>query len=86
MNWKIFKVTYNDGGWHCGELPHFYYIARNEEELKANSKKYAEFVERKERSHGDIWIHDFDGIDYPVEWENLNDFEVCLSVKPIKEN
>lgn len=81
MGWKIFKVTYNDGGWHSGELPHFYYIARNEEDLITNSKRYADFVERRESRGGDIWIHEFNGIDYPSDWENLKDFEIYLSVK-----
>ena len=36
MEYKIFRVTYNDGGWHSGDLPHFYYIAQNEEEVCAD--------------------------------------------------
>ena len=34
--YKIFEVTYNDGGWHSGPLPHFFYIAEKEEELILN--------------------------------------------------
>lgn len=83
IGWKIFKVTYNDGGWHCGDLPHFFYIARSEEEVIANSKRYAEFIERKELRGGYIWIIEFDGINYPAEWENLKDFEIYLSAKHI---
>ena len=81
MEWKVFKVVYNHGRWHSGELPHFYYIARSEEEVIANSTSYAHFIERQESIGGDIWIHEFDGIDYPSEWENLKDFDVCLTVK-----
>ena len=81
MEYKIFKVVYNDGGWHTGELPHFYYIAKSEEELVINSVRYAEFIERKKLKGGDIWIFDFNGIDYPAEWENLKDFETCFLVK-----
>lgn len=83
MNWKVYKVTYNDGSWHSGELPHFYYIARSEEDLIANSKKYADFAERKERSHGDIWIHEWNCVEYPSEWENVKDFEIFLSINHI---
>ena len=81
MEYKVFKVVYNDGGWHAGELPHFYYIARNEEELIANSALYAQFAERRKRSRGDIWIHEFNGIDYPAEWENLKNFNIHLIIK-----
>lgn len=81
MEYKVFKVVYNDGGWHAGELPHFYYIARNEEELIANSALYAQFAERRKRSRGDIWIHEFNGIDYPSEWENLKNFNIHLTIE-----
>ena len=82
-DWKIFKITYNDGGWHNGDLPHFFYIARNKEEVIANSKRYAEFVECKKLRDGNIWIIEVNGINYPEEWENLKDFEIHLSIKHI---
>ena len=83
MKYKIFKATYNDGEWHCGDLPHFYYIAKNEKDVIVNSKKYAEFLQRKEKFGGSIWISEFNGIQSTFEWENLNDFEIYLSVKHI---
>lgn len=80
MKYKIFKVTYNDGEWHCGDLPHFYYIAKNEEDVIVNSKKYAEFLQRKEKFGGSIWISEFNGIQSVFEWENLNDFDLTMVV------
>ena len=80
MEYKIFKVTYNDGDWHCGELPHFYYIAHNEEEVRANSKKYLEFKERQDAFGGDIWLYEVDGLCYPYNWENLKDFTITIQV------
>lgn len=79
MEYKIFKITYNDGGWHSGDLPHFYYIAHNEDEVRANSKNYAEFMERQNAFGGDIWMHEVKGVDFPSEWENLNDFTVTIT-------
>lgn len=80
MKYKIFKVTYNDGEWHCGELPHFYYIAKSEEDVIVNSKKYAEFLQRQEKFGGSLWISEFNGIQSTFEWENLDDFDVTMIV------
>lgn len=80
MEYKIFRVTYNNGGWHSGDLPHFYYIAQNEEEVCANSKNYAEFKERQNDFGGDIWMHEVKGVEFPSEWENLKDFNVAMHV------
>ena len=78
MGYKIFKVTYNDGEWHSGDLPHFYYIAKSKEEIMVNSKKYAEFLQRQEKFGGDLWICEFNGIQSTFEWENLDDFDVTM--------
>lgn len=82
MEYKIFRITYNDGGWHSGDLPHFYYIARNKEEIRINSKRYADFKERQNYSNGDIWISEVEGVVFPSEYENLNDFNVSITVIP----
>lgn len=79
--YKIFRITYNDGGWHSGDLPHFFYIARNEEEVIANSKEYKRFLENKECYGGDIWIREVSGLAYDFEFENLKDFDTTISVK-----
>lgn len=44
--YKIFEITYNDGGWHSGDLPHFLYIAKNKEDIINNSIKYQDFLKR----------------------------------------
>ena len=85
MEYKIFKVTYNDGGWHSGELPHFYYIASDEEEVRANSKKYLDFKERQAAFGGDIWLYEVNGFGYMHDWENFKDFTVNIQIA-IKEN
>lgn len=80
MKYKIFKITYNDGNWHCGDLPHFYYIAKNEEEVITNSKKYAEFLNRQKELGGSIWISEYNGIQSTFEWENIDYFDVMMVV------
>lgn len=82
MEYKIFRITYNDGGWHSGDLPHFFYIAHNEEEVRANSKHYAEFKTRQDTFGGDIWIHEVEEVEFPFEWENLDDFDVKITAAP----
>ena len=81
--YKIFKITYNDGGWR-GDFPHFYYIAKSEKEVKANSKTYKEFLEKQNLHGGDIWFYEFNGINRPLAWENLQDFEISLTPKEKK--
>lgn len=81
MEYKIYKVIYNDGGYHSGALPSFFYIAKNVDELIANSKRYAQFLESKKISGGDIWVHEFNGVEFAYDWENLKDFEINISVK-----
>jgi hypothetical protein len=82
MEYKIFRITYNDGCWHSGDLPHFYYIAHNEDEVRANSKNYADFEERQKNFGGDIWLHEINGVEFPSEWENLEDFNISLCATP----
>ena len=37
---KIYNVTFNDGGWHSGSLPHFTVVANSKEEaIKLNQIK-----------------------------------------------
>ena len=81
MEYKIYKITYNDGDWHSGPLPYFFYIAKNKEEIITNSRKYKEFENWHKHGGGDIWIHEYNGIGSPYDWENLDDFEITISVK-----
>lgn len=85
--YKIFKVTYNDGGWHSGALPHFFYIAETKEDVIANSKEYKDYLERQQTRGGDIWINEISeaigthGLVYNFYFENLEDFNIEISVK-----
>ena len=79
--YKIFEVTYNDGGWHSGDLPHFLYIAKNKEDIINNSIKYQDFLKRQKYNGGDIWIHEVSGLVKHFHFENLQDFDISISVK-----
>lgn len=81
--YKIYKCWYNDGDWHSGPLPTFYYIAESEEEVKQNSKRYQDFLESQKISGGDIWISETDGLPYDFEFENRGDFEISVSVRKV---
>ena len=85
--YKIFEVTYNDGGWHSGDLPHFYYIAKSKEDVIVNSKNYQEYLDWQADRGGDIWISEISeavgvhGLTYDFYFENLKDFDVEISVR-----
>ena len=79
--YKIFEVTYNDGGWHSGDLPHFFYVAKSKEEVIANSKKLKEYLKYKEMRGGDIWINEVTGLVRDFYFENLNDFDIEITVR-----
>ena len=81
---KIFKITYNDGGWHTGGLPYFFYIAKNKEEVITNSKQYQNFSEMCKFSKGDIWIDEVnlaEDTSFKIAFENLTDFNIEISIK-----
>ena len=82
--YKIYKCWYNSGGWHCGPLPTFYYIAESEEEVKQNSKCYQSFLERQKNCGGDIWISETDALPYDFELENRKGFEITMSVRKVE--
>lgn len=79
--YKIFEITYNDGGWHSGDLPHFFYIAKSKEDVIANSKNYKEYLDRQNNWGGDIWLHEVSGLVHSFHFENLEDFDIEISVK-----
>ena len=85
--YKIFEVTYSDGGWHSGGLPHFFYVAESEEDIVANSKKYQDFLDRKNNRGGDIWISEVtevagvSGLVYGSYFENYKDFNIEITIK-----
>ena len=85
--YKIFKITYNDGGWYCGGLPHFYYIAKNEKDVIDNSKEYQEYIEMKKNRGGDIWISEITnvvgikGLVSEIKFENYKAFDIEITIK-----
>ena len=84
---KIFKITYSDDGWCCGELSHFYYIAKNEKDVIENSKEYQEYIERQKKRGGDIWITEITnvvgtyGLVYEFKFENYEAFDIEITIK-----
>ena len=79
--YKIFEITYNDGGWHSGDLPHFFYIAKSEDDVVANSKKYQDYLEMQNNRGGDIWLHEVSGLVHNFYFENLEDFDIEITVR-----
>ena len=81
MPFKIFEVTYNDGGIHSTVMPHFFYIARCKEDVIAHSQKYRMYLEWKAQRGGNIWIHEVSGLSSGIQFENLSDFDISISAK-----
>ena len=80
--YKIFKITYNDGGWHSGPLPTAFFIAKNEEEVIEKSEAYKKF----EKKPGDIWISEFCDTSIYKNIENMEDFNIEINPKELKNN
>ena len=59
---KIWKVTFNDGGWHSGNLPSFHIIAESSDE----AKKIA-IEKNKHYSNWDVWAIEFKIPGYVIE-------------------
>lgn len=79
--YKIFEVTYNDGGWHSGGLPHFFYIAESKDDVIMHSTKYQEYLDMRTCSGGDIWVREVSGLVQDFYFENLKDFDIAISVR-----
>lgn len=83
---KLFKITYNDGGWYSGSLPHFYHLAENEEEV-IECKRYKEYKERAEFKGATLWITEItelvgrNGILSDFEFDNLDDYKINITVE-----
>ncbi len=67
---KIFKVTFNDGGWHSGSLPTFYQVAESEKEAM-------EIVKSKEIHYKgwDCWATEFKIDGYVIKVYDEKSFE-----------
>ena len=79
--YKLFKITYNSGFYCSRDLPCAYYIAQNEEEVIAHSKRYKEFIRHKEIFGGEIWVTEVDLDRYDYCFENLRDFNINFTRK-----
>jgi hypothetical protein len=81
--YKIFKVIYDNGGWHSvGDTPHFYYIAKSVEEVIAYSKKYKEFLKRRDESGGYLGVTEVSGFD-EIQFENIDKFDISVSINKL---
>ena len=78
---KIFKITYNNGGWYSGGLPYFLYIAENEDEIANHSKKYQEYLELQRRCGGHIGIREVSGFEANSNFENIDQFDLTVSIR-----
>lgn len=79
--YKIFEITYNDGDWHTGDLPHSFYIAKSEEEVKANSKEYQKYLGYQRKRGGSVWISEVSGLVHDFYFENLDGFDISVTVR-----
>lgn len=82
MKYTLFKVMYFDGEWRAS-TPHFYYIAKNKDEVIRNSKEYESFMRMREVTGGDIHITEdsdvSDVLDHCIE--NLKEFNVSITIE-----
>ncbi len=60
---KIFEVTFNDGGWHSGSLPHVYVVAESKDEAKEKA-----LIQEPHFKNGyDVWAREFTIEGYVIE-------------------
>jgi hypothetical protein len=63
---KIYKVTFNDGGWHSGSLPNITVVAESSD--KAKEKALSENPRYKQGY--DVWVSEFKIEGYVIEVYN----------------
>lgn len=82
---KLFEITYNDGGWYSGSLPHFYHLAESEQEVM-ECQRYKEYKERADFRGGTLWITEItelvgrNGILSECEFDNLDDYKIHFNI------
>ena len=59
---KIYKVTFNDGGWHSGPLPNYMTVAESEDEAIKKIKE-----EHTHYNKWDVWATEFKMKGYVIE-------------------
>lgn len=71
---KLYRIVYNDGGWHSGGTPDSFFIAKNKDEVKEKSRAYKDFCEMRESCGGDLYIYEITNL-FHIGVENGSDFE-----------
>jgi hypothetical protein len=60
---KIYKITFNDGGWHSGSLPSITVVAESSDEAKEKALN-----ENPRYKQGyDVWVSEFKIDGYVIE-------------------
>lgn len=60
---KIYKITFNDGGWHSGSLPNITVVAESSDEAKEKALN-----ENPRYKQGyDVWVSEFKIDGYVIE-------------------
>lgn len=77
---KLYRIVYNDGGWHTGGPPDALFIANSEDEVKEKSSAYRDFKVMKESIGGDLYIFEVTNLRY-IGVENGADFEFHFKEK-----
>jgi len=60
---KIYKITFNDGGWHSGSLPSITIVAKSSDDAK--EKALSENPRYKQGY--DVWVSEFKIEGYVIE-------------------
>lgn len=74
---KLYRIVYNDGGWHTGGPPSALFVANSKEEVKEKSKSYKDFKKMKECCGGDLYIFEVDNLS-AIGVENGKDFDFTI--------
>ena len=79
---KIWKVTFNDGGWHSGSLPHYFTVAETskqaEDEILTKHPMYAKGY--------DCWASEFKMEGYVIEVHDKKSYNRDKSLNKILED
>lgn len=71
---KLYKIIYNDGGWHTGLPFKALFIAENEDEVKEKSNTYNDFKRMQTSVGGDLYMYEITNLEH-IGIENGSDFE-----------
>lgn len=71
---KLYRIVYNDGGWHSGGTPDSFFVAKNEDEVKEKSRAYNNFKRMQTSVGGDLYMYEITNL-FHIGVENGSDFE-----------